>query len=58
MSEEEKKAARAAIKAVCEIASSNFPKRTEVTISASGPNQGSISIPYYTLLALIEEPAP
>lgn len=43
-----------ALRGVADIASTNFPGETDVTVSANGKNSASVKIPYLALVGLIE----
>jgi hypothetical protein len=42
------------LEAICKLASSNFPGETDVRISVDGDATGSVRVPAYMLLAMIE----
>ena len=53
--EETDSAALVQIKAICTLAAANFPAATDLTIAVhGGPGNGSIRLPYYVLLRLLE----
>lgn len=43
----------AAIRAIIELAASNFPASSDITIRAEGANCGSVRLPAYRLSALL-----
>lgn len=55
MGEDERKA-YVAIKAILDLAASNFPDETNITISTEGKNHGAVVLPYYSLSVLLKEP--
>lgn len=46
---------RAAIRAVLDMADSNFPVNTSVTITANGPHSASVTVPVYVLQDMLKE---
>lgn len=43
-----------ALRGVADIASTNFPGDTDVTVSANGKSTASVKIPYMALVGLLE----
>jgi hypothetical protein len=57
MSEQERDL-RKALRALCDMASINYPRNTDLTVglSSSGPANGTLTIPVWLLSKLLEEP--
>jgi hypothetical protein len=55
MTKEDKDRIRRSVLAVLEVANSNFPAPTYVTISADGKNTASVTLADYELRALLEK---
>jgi len=43
-----------AIQGVIDVAASNFPSSTDITISSNGNNSASVKVPHYVLKGLLE----
>lgn len=43
------------IEAICKLASSNFPANTDVTISVKGTGNGTVTVPSYVMLQMLEQ---
>lgn len=42
------------IRALCELASANFPSETEIKMSCSGTSMGSVTVKPWTLIKLLD----